>query len=146
MGLVVGLRHLSEDDIRAVRDMLLRHDVTLWAVIGEKTSTQVAAAHLGLDTKLPMREARPERIERAQLAPVQPVTPEPIPAVAPQPADTSDTAMIVRRTLRSGVRLHNPGSDYHHRRRASRRGSHCRGRRGRLGQVARNGSRGSLWR
>jgi septum site-determining protein MinC len=93
-----------------VRDMLLRHDVTLWALIGEKTSTQVAAAHLGLDTRLPTRDARPERVERAQPAPVQAVTPEPAPAVAPQPADASDTAMLVRRTLRSGVRLHNPGS------------------------------------
>ena len=110
MGLVVGLRHLSEDDIRAVRDMLLRHDVTLWALIGEKTSTQVAAAHLGLDTKLPARDLRPERVERVQPAPVQPVTQEPAPAAVPQPAEVSDTAMIVRRTLRSGVRLHNPGS------------------------------------
>ena len=110
MGLVVGLRDLSEDDIRAVRDMLLRHDVTLWALIAEQASTQGAAAHLGLDTKLPTRDARPERTERAQPAPVQPVTPEPTPAAAYQPADASDTAMIVRRTLRSGVRLHNPGS------------------------------------
>ena len=116
MGLVVGQRPLSEDDIRAVRDMLLRHDVTLWALIGENTSAQVAAAHLGLDTKLPARDARPERAARSeraepvQPAPVQAVTPEPAPEVAPQPADAPDTAMIVRRTLRSGVRLHNPGS------------------------------------
>jgi len=108
MGLVVGARKLSEDHIRAVRDLLLRHDVTLWALISDETSTQLAAAHLGLDTKLPARESRVEHIERVQ--PGRPVPSEPPPAVAPQPAEVSDMAMIVRRTLRSGVRLHNPGS------------------------------------
>src|SRR5512136_1200611 len=58
VGLVVGLRALSEDAIRAARDMLLRHDVTLWALISEDGLTQNAAAHLGLDNKLPAREAR----------------------------------------------------------------------------------------
>ena len=108
MGLVVGARNLSEDDIRAVRDMLLRHDVTLWALISDETSAQVAAAHLGLDTKLPARDLRAERSERIQ--PARPAPHEPQPAVAPPSADVSDMAMIVRRTLRSGVRLHNPGS------------------------------------
>jgi septum site-determining protein MinC len=108
MGLVVGARSLSEDDIRAVRDMLLRHDVTLWALISDESPTQVAAAHLGLDTKLPARDVRAERGERVQ--PAQPAPSEPQKVVTPPSGDASDMAMIVRRTLRSGVRLHNPGS------------------------------------
>ena len=61
VGLVVGARELTEADVRTARDMLLRHDVTLWALIGESTATQDVAAHLGLDTRLPppLMETRP---------------------------------------------------------------------------------------
>jgi septum site-determining protein MinC len=101
MGLVVGARELTEDDIRAARDLLLRHDVTLWALVGESAATQDAAAHLGLDTRLPPREPR---VEHAPSVPAPaPVEPAPAPEV-------SDAAMVVRRTLRSGVSLRHPGS------------------------------------
>jgi septum site-determining protein MinC len=111
VGLVVGARGLSEDDIRAVRALLARHDVTLWALISDNGLTQHAAAHLGLDVKLPVREARPER---AAPAPVGPSLPEPHLAAgagaATAPAEDPDAAMMLRRTLRSGVRVHHPGS------------------------------------
>jgi septum site-determining protein MinC len=106
IGLVVDARELTEDDIRTARDLLLRHDVTLWALIGESAATQDAAAHLGLDTRLPPREGR---VEHAQPAPVP--TPAPAEAApAPEPPEASDAAMVVRRTLRSGVSLRHPGS------------------------------------
>jgi septum site-determining protein MinC len=100
--LIVGARALAEDDIRAARDLLLCHDVTLWALVGENAATQNAAAHLGLDTRLPPRELR---VERAQGAPA-PAEPAPV----PEPPEVSDAAMVVHRTLRSGVSLRHPGS------------------------------------
>jgi septum site-determining protein MinC len=102
LGLIVGVRALAEDDIRAARDLLLCHDVTLWALVGENAATQNAAAHLGLDTRLPPRELRVER------APPAPALAEPAPV--PEPPEVSDAAMVVRRTLRSGVSLRHPGS------------------------------------
>jgi septum site-determining protein MinC len=107
-GLVVGARDLSEDDIRSARDLLSHHDVTLWAIISENTTTQNAAAHLGLDNKLPPRQVREDRVERAQ--PRQPVPVAPLASGPVAPVEDPDAAMMVRRTLRSGVRLHHPGS------------------------------------
>ena len=104
VGLVVGARELTENDVRTARDMLLRHDVTLWALIGESTATQDVAAHLGLDTRLPPREPRMEQAEPAP-APAAAAPPAPEPA-----AEASDAALVVRRTLRSGVSLRHPGS------------------------------------
>jgi septum site-determining protein MinC len=117
VGLVVGPRGLSEDDIRSAREMLLRHDVTLWALISENGFTQNEAAHLGLDNKLPARESRQppaEPVNVAEPSPlpaptarVAPVVPEPVMAA---PVEDPDAAMMVRRTLRSGIRVHHPGS------------------------------------
>ena len=107
VGLVVGARELAEADVRTARDMLLRHDVTLWALIGESAATQDVAAHLGLDTRLPPREPRVEHAEPAS-APATAATAAP---AAPEPAtEASDAALVVRRTLRSGVSLRHPGS------------------------------------
>lgn len=112
VGLIIGARELSENNIRAVRDVLLRHDVTLWALISENVATQEAAARLGLDTRLPSREARPGRAEPARIETLQP---GPATTTAQEPAGAAviedpDAGMVVRRTLRSGVRLHHPGS------------------------------------
>jgi len=121
VGLVLGPRVLSEDEIRAARDMLLRHDVTLWALISEDGSTQNAAAHLGLDNKPPVRDLRrrkPVEPAAGPPAPPAPVSPAASPPIAPvasgapvaAPAEDPDAAMMVRRTLRSGIRVHHPGS------------------------------------
>ena len=111
VGLVVGMRELGEPDIRAARELLMRHDVTLWALVSESAVTQNAAAHLGLDVKLPVREARSEHAEpaRASVPASVAVAPAPSEPAAVQ-AEDPDAAMMVRRTLRSGVRLHHPGS------------------------------------
>jgi septum site-determining protein MinC len=115
VGLVVGPRVLGEDDIRAARDMLLRHDVTLWALISEDGFTQNEAAHLGLDNKLPVREARRKPVEQAAEPPLPPpasphIAPVAASSSAAGPAEDPDAAMMVRRTLRSGIRVHHPGS------------------------------------
>ncbi len=111
VALVVGPRELSEQDIRLARDRLLRHDVTLWGLVAEDATTQDAAAHLGLDSKLPPRELRagqepsppaaPARAEPAQSHDHSPAT---------QPAEASEAALVVHRTLRSGTSLRHPGS------------------------------------
>jgi septum site-determining protein MinC len=104
VGLVIGAWELGQDEIRAARDLLLRHDVTLWALISDNLKTQEAAARLGLDIKLPQREARPQPAPMlAESAPASDV-------VAQTTTDVSETAMVVHRTLRSGVSLRHPGS------------------------------------
>jgi septum site-determining protein MinC len=104
VGLVIGAWELDQDEIRAARDLLLRHDVTLWALISDNLKTQEAAARLGLDIKLPQREARPQPAPMlAESAPASDV-------VAQTTTDVSETAMVVHRTLRSGVSLRHPGS------------------------------------
>jgi septum site-determining protein MinC len=104
VGLVIGAWELDQDEIRAARELLLRHDVTLWALISDNLKTQEAAARLGLDIKLPQREARPQPAPMlAESAPASDV-------VAQTTTDVSETAMVVHRTLRSGVSLRHPGS------------------------------------
>jgi septum site-determining protein MinC len=104
VGLVIGAWELDQDEIRAARDLLLRHDVTLWALISDNLKTQEAAARLGLDIKLPQREVRPQPAPMlAESAPASDV-------VAQTTTDVSETAMVVHRTLRSGVSLRHPGS------------------------------------
>ena len=104
VGLVIGAWELGQDEIRAARDLLLRHDVTLWALISDNLKTQEAAARLGLDIKLPQREARPQPAPMlAESAPASDVA-------AQTATDVSETAMVVHRTLRSGVSLRHPGS------------------------------------
>ena len=94
VALAIGQHRLSEDDIRALRDLLLRYDVALWALVSDETHTQQAAARLGLDTALPPRESRPR-----QTAPV---------------AETSDATpeagLVIRRTVRSGQSVRHTGS------------------------------------
>ncbi|HET7375220.1 MAG TPA: septum site-determining protein MinC [Anaerolineae bacterium] len=97
IGLIVGMRRLTEIDVRAARDLLARFDVTLWAVISDDAETSQVAAILGLDTDLPKREAKPRAVE-------QPIEP------ALAPIDDPDLGLVVRRTLRSGQTLRHPGS------------------------------------
>jgi septum site-determining protein MinC len=84
--------------------------VTLWALIAENAITQKAAAHLGLDIKLPSRDVREDRAVPVRSAPPAPVAPPVLEPVAAAPMEDPDAAMMVRRTLRSGVRVHHPGS------------------------------------
>jgi septum site-determining protein MinC len=94
VALSVGVHSLSEDDIRAVRDLLLRYDVTLWALASDDVHTQQAAAGLGLDTALPPRESRPK--PAAPAAETIEVTPE--------------AGLVIRRTVRSGQSVRHTGA------------------------------------
>src|SRR5512136_3232674 len=56
VALLVGSRKLVEADVRAARDLLARHDVLLWGIVGDDEETQHVAAVMGLDAKLPQRD------------------------------------------------------------------------------------------
>lgn len=123
VSLVVGPYDLTEDDIRVARDLLLRHDLTLWAVVTDNALARESAARLGLDTRLEQPRLGLPRQELSQ----RPADPEPVESPsAPAPGalasagvpvvagaveeDYADKALVVRRTLRSGMRVHHPGS------------------------------------
>jgi len=92
VSLNVGELALTEEDIRRVRDLLIRHDVTLHGVTGHDAQTEAAAQALGLVIDLGL-ERRPP-----------PTLPSP-------PAGDSDggAAMVVQRTLRSGQSIRHAG-------------------------------------
>ena len=106
VALIVGPRSLSEADMRRARDLLARHDVTLWAISGEQSDTRRIAAELGLDMPLPAQSASPTveprkwdvAIEGEQEPPSMPLDEWP------------DAGLVIRRTLRSGQSLRHPGS------------------------------------
>jgi septum site-determining protein MinC len=89
VGLVVGPRQLTQEDLEQVGQVLNHHTVTLWAVESDSPSTREAATQLGLEVGLS--------------APVRTAT-------TPSAAPLSQTgAILVQRTLRSGQVIHHPG-------------------------------------
>lgn len=101
VALIVGARLLSEDDLRAVRELLLKYDVILWALVSDDPQTCQAAARLGLDTALPPREPHP-RLPADKTGPAAP------------PLETTDATpeagLIIRRTVRSGQSIRHTGA------------------------------------
>jgi septum site-determining protein MinC len=91
VSLDVGDLSLTEDDLRTVRDLLIQHDVTLYAVVSKDHKTEAAAQALGLVIDL--------GLER------RPPTPEPSGSAEPQLSE----AVLWQRTLRSGQSIHHPG-------------------------------------
>ncbi|NJN93313.1 MAG: septum site-determining protein MinC [Anaerolineales bacterium] len=89
VGLAVGSRQLTLQELEQFGQTLDRHHVTLWAVESESPDTQEAAAQLGLEIGLGL-----------------PVRPAASPPAAPA---TQGDAMLVQRTLRSGQVVHHPG-------------------------------------
>jgi septum site-determining protein MinC len=89
VGLAVGPRLLTRSELEQVGVVLNRHNVTLWAVESEASSTQEAAAELGLEIGLGL--------------PVRGVA---APAAAPL---SQGDAILVQRTLRSGQVINHPG-------------------------------------
>lgn len=81
----VGDRLLSPAEIDRVRDLLARHGVELWALISPRDETALAAARKGLAVTLARKgpEASPSG---------EPIGP-----------------LVVKRTVRSGQRIHHPG-------------------------------------
>ena len=105
VALIVGPRILTEIDARAARDLLARHDVVLWGLIGDDPETQHVAAVLGFNADLPMRdhETPPRPI-------AQPIESPTARSTEPAAHDDPDAGLIARRTLRSGQALRHPGS------------------------------------
>jgi septum site-determining protein MinC len=90
LALEVGNTVLHVIELSILRDKLSDQGITLWAVISNSPTTEKTAQMLGLATRLPV--ARAEK--------------EPRPVVSDQPGEP---AILVRRTLRSGVKISHPG-------------------------------------
>jgi septum site-determining protein MinC len=92
VALQVGTRALSTAEIEAVRDLLARNTITLWAVMSKSPATQAAARQLELDTALPSHE---------------PEADQSIDETREKSAELP--ALLVHRTLRSGQALRHVG-------------------------------------
>jgi septum site-determining protein MinC len=90
VALDVGNQILHAGEMSSLRDRLSDHGVSLWAIIGNSPVTEQTALLLGLATKLPTQ--RPERTIRALDTHV-----------------SGDAAVLVQRTLRSGVKIAHSG-------------------------------------
>jgi septum site-determining protein MinC len=93
VALAVGPRRLTVEELRAVGELLDRHNVSLWAVESEDSGTKDAAHALGLETTA---DSRNEGAGQARPA-------------AETPGDEDSLGLLVRRTLRSGQAVHYPG-------------------------------------
>lgn len=83
----VGAQELKVAELSRLRDMLSDHRISLWAVLSESEKTEQTAQNLGLATRI--SKPRPE-----ELKPVVEVK--------------EDTALWVRQTVRSGMRIEYP--------------------------------------
>lgn len=99
VALIIGERALTEADMRRSRDLLVRYDVTLWAIVGEHEETERIAAGLGLDAQLPTQARTPQAQADDESESKGAVVDE-----------WPDAGMVVRRTLRSGQSLRHPRS------------------------------------
>lgn len=90
LALDVGNTPLKAAELGWLRDQISERGLSLWAVLSDSPKTQETAQSLGLATRI--SKPQPERVTHA--------------------LDTSlqgEQAVLVRRTLRSGFKLHHPG-------------------------------------
>jgi septum site-determining protein MinC len=87
VSLDVGELLLTEDDLRTVRELLIQHDVTLYAVISTEAQTEAAAQGLGLVIDLGLDR-------------------RPLPVVPLDPAEPQLSEAV----LRSGQSIRHPGN------------------------------------
>lgn len=90
LALDVGSQALKVNDLVDLRDWLSERNVTLWAVVSESPTTETTAQLLGLATRI--SKPRPEETRHVH---------ETI---------SSDTALFVSKTVRSGTRIEYPGN------------------------------------
>ena len=90
LALDVGTQALHVAELSSLRDELSERGITLWAVLSESGATESTAQILGLATRL----SRPKPDSAA-------------PMVVPA---REDSAMWVRKTIRSGVRVQHTGN------------------------------------
>jgi septum site-determining protein MinC len=86
VALDVGNHILRVVELSGLRDRLSEAGISLWAVLSNSPTTQQTAQNLGLATRL--SEPRPERQIRAM-----------------EPVFSGESAILVQRTLRSGVKV-----------------------------------------
>jgi septum site-determining protein MinC len=91
LALDVGNQILHAAELGQLRDLLSDRGLGLWAVLSNSPTTEQTAQTLGLATRL--FKTRPEASPR-------PAQPE---------ADEGDQAILIKRTLRSGVRVQHVG-------------------------------------
>jgi septum site-determining protein MinC len=93
MALDVGEQVLHVSELSSLRDQLSDRGITLWAVLSGSSITENTAQMLGLATRL----SRPK--------PGSHISASSLPAQAPE-----DSALWVKKTLRSGVRVEHAGN------------------------------------
>jgi septum site-determining protein MinC len=81
---------MNADELLALKDELSQYDLTLWAVISQSPSTQLAAQSLGLATRL-------SRTEKADLDTLNTVFTD------------GEASVFINKTLRSGYRIEYDG-------------------------------------
>ncbi|RME91266.1 MAG: septum site-determining protein MinC [Anaerolineae bacterium] len=92
LALDVGTHVLHVDDLVSLRDLLSDRGVLLWAVLGESPTTERTAQLLGLATRI--SRPRPQEAVGREIAAML----------------DEESALWVRRTLRSGTRVEFPGN------------------------------------
>jgi septum site-determining protein MinC len=90
LALDVGSQELHVSEMTDLRDELSDREIILWAVLSNSPTTENTAQMLGLATRL--SKVRPDT------------------QVQVKPASSEDSAMWVKRTVRSGVRLEYEGN------------------------------------
>jgi septum site-determining protein MinC len=90
MAIDVGSLALSAVDLGSLRDVLSDREISLWAVLSSSAKTELTAQVLGLATRL--STPRPERTIRS-----------------PEAQADGESAILVRKTLRSGVKISTDG-------------------------------------
>ena len=86
----VGTQVLKVNDLVDLRDWLSERNITLWAIVSESPTTETTAQLLGLATRI--SKPRPEETRHVH------------------EAVSSDTALFVSKTVRSGTRIEYPGT------------------------------------
>jgi septum site-determining protein MinC len=90
MAIDVGSLSLSAVDLGSLRDVLSDREIALWAILSSSAKTELTAQVLGLATRL--SAPRAERVIRSPDAQVD-----------------GENALMVRRTLRSGIKVTSAG-------------------------------------
>lgn len=90
LALDVGIQDLHVSDLTTLRDELSDRGIMLWAILSESPTTENTAQMLGLATRL--SKLRPDTTTQVR------------------EISTEDSAMWVKRTIRSGVRLEHEGN------------------------------------
>jgi septum site-determining protein MinC len=93
MALDVGNQVLHVSELSGLRDQLSDRGITLWAVLSESPTTENTAQILGLATRLSRPKLGSESTASSVLAPT-----------------AEDSALWVKKTLRSGVRIEHAGN------------------------------------